>query len=264
MADYALTISEPELARYQMMAQRAIASEAEEFRLAGIRTGAALADVGCGPAALSVHLAQLVGPSGRVVAIEPDERSRATAAAVIEAAGTSNVQLQAGTASDTGLEPASMDVVMMRHVLAHNGGREQEFVDHLATRVRPGGTVYLVDVDLTAVHILDSDPDLGDLLQKYVAFHRERGNDPRVGMRLAQMLSAANLNVLTFAGRYAITVAPAGMRPPAWAARDAMLADGIVSHSDIERWATAFDRLDEAPVRPTVFAPTFIAIGERV
>jgi ubiquinone/menaquinone biosynthesis C-methylase UbiE len=264
MADYALTISEAELARYQMMAQRAIASEAEEFRLAGIRTGAAIADVGCGPAALSVHLAQLVGPSGQVVAIEPDERSRATAAAVIEAAGTSNVHLRAGTASDTGLEPASMDVVMMRHVLAHNGGREQEFVDHLATRVRPGGTVYLVDVDLNALHILDSDPDLADLPEKYVAFHRERGNDPRVGMRLAQMLSAANLDVLTFVGRYAIAVAPAGMRPPAWAARDAMLADGIVSQSDIERWATAFDRLDTAPVRPTIFAPTFIAVGGRV
>lgn len=257
-------MSEAELARYRTMARRAVDFEEDEFRLAGIKPGAMIADVGCGPAAMSVELARIVGPSGGVVAIEPDERSRATASGVIQAAELSNVQLRHGTAADTGLEPASMDVAMLRHVLAHNGGREREFVDHLATRVRPGGTVYLVDVDLTAVHVLDADPELDDLQQRYVAFHRARGNDPRAGLRLAQLLGLANLKVLTFVGRYAIMAVPPGMRSPGWAARDAMLADGIVSMDDIGRWAAAFARTDEAAVRPTVFAPTFVAVGERV
>lgn len=264
MPDYALMISDAELARYRMMAQRAVSSESEELRLAGVRPGATVADVGCGPAAMSVELSRLVGPTGRVVAIEPDERSRATAAAVIEVAGPANVELRAGTATETGLEPASVDVVMLRHVLAHNGGREQDFVDHLATRARPGGTVYLVDVDLTALRLLDADPDLDDLQQRYTAFHRARGNDPRVGLRLAHLLAAADLRVLAFIGRYDIIPGAPGMRPPAWAARDAMLAEGAVSQEDIDRWTAVFDRLDTADVRPTIFAPSFIAVGQRL
>src|SRR2546423_1043501 len=83
------------------------------------------------------------------------------------------------------------DYAMMRHVLAHNGGHEQAIVDPLATLPRPGGTVYLVDVDLAAVRILDADPELDDLSERYVRFHVARGDDPIVGLRLGNFLRAA-------------------------------------------------------------------------
>jgi hypothetical protein len=51
--------------------------------------------------------------------------------------------------------------------------------------------------------------------------------------------------------------------PPAWAARDAMLADGILDEDGLHRWEAALARLDSAPVRPTIFAPQFTAIGRR-
>ena len=102
---------------------------------------------------------------------------------------------------------------MMRHVLAHNGGHEQSIVDHLATLPRAGGTVYLVDVDLTAIRIVDADPELDDLTEKYARFHAMRGNDPRIGLRLSHLLRAAGLEVASFTGRYSIIDAPSGMRP---------------------------------------------------
>ncbi len=40
---------------------------------------------------------------------------------------------------------------MLRHVLAHNGGAEDAIVAHLATLLRPGGCLYLVDAYLTAI-----------------------------------------------------------------------------------------------------------------
>jgi precorrin-6B methylase 2 len=263
VADYALALSGAELARYRAMAQMALREESAELALAGVRSGATVADVGCGPAAMSVALAGLVGPSGRVLAVERDPQARTTAAGVIAAAGAANVELSAGTATDTGLEPGSVDVAMLRHVLAHNGGHEQDIVTHLASRVRPGGFVYLVDVDLTAVRLLDADPDLHDLQPKYVAFHRARGNDPAVGLRLSQLLSGADLEVRAFVGRYAIVPVAGGTRPPAWAAREALLADGIASAADIARWGAALDRMDVSGVKPTVFAPNFIALGQR-
>ena len=263
MADYTLAVSDEEIARYRLMAQVALAQETRQLALAGVSAGASIADVGCGPAAMSVELAAAAGPTGRVIAVEREEEARAAARQVIAEAGVANVELREGTATSTGIEPGSVDVVMMRHVLAHNGGDEQAIVDHLASLVRPGGAVYLVDVDLTGLRILDSDPELADLTERYAEFHAARGNDPMVGLRLGKLLAAAGLAVEDFTGSYAIIPMPPGIRPPLWAAREAMLAQGAATQDDIDRWGAAFERLDTAAERPTVFAPQFIGIGRK-
>ncbi|MDP9116388.1 MAG: methyltransferase domain-containing protein [Actinomycetota bacterium] len=263
MTDYALAISEVEVARYQMMAATAVVLEAGQLREAGIVEGAVVADIGCGPAAMSVALAAQVGPTGRVIGIERDEQALATARGLVAQTSATNVELRAGTATTTGIAPGSVDVAMMRHVLAHNGGHEQDIVDHVATLPRPGGTVYLVDSDLTGIRILDADPDLDDMSDKYIRFHANRGNDPSVGLRLGKLLQAAGLELTTFTGTYNIVSFAPGMRPPAWAAREAMLAEGAATVDDIQRWDAAFQRTDEAAGRPLVFAPAFVATGRK-
>jgi SAM-dependent methyltransferase len=263
MADYTLAVSEAENARYRLMAQTALASETRQLGLAGIAEGAVVADVGCGPAAMSVEIGTIVGPSGHVVGVEREDEALAAARQVVAESGLENVELRQGTATRTGVEPGTADVVMMRHVLAHNGGDEQAIVEHLASLARPGGAVYLVDVDLTGMRILDSDPELDDLTDRYADFHAARGNDPMVGLRLGKLLVGAGLAVEDFTGTYAIIEMPPGIRPPLWAAREAMLAQGAATSAEIERWGAAFDRLDTAAVRPTVFAPQFIGIGRK-
>jgi hypothetical protein len=109
--------------------------------------------------------------------------------------------------------------------------------------------------------MLDIDPDLADLHDKYVGFHNSRGNDLLVGLRLGRLIARAGLHVIAHEGRYSIFVAHPGVRPPAWAARNAMLADEVVTPADVARWEAAFERMDNAKVRPTVFIPNFIAIG---
>jgi SAM-dependent methyltransferase len=263
VSQYFLALSEAEIRRYQMMAQQAAAREAGQLAAAGVVAGAVVADIGCGPAAMSIELARLVGPAGRVIAVERDKQALAAAEVIIQRSGSGNVSLREAAATATGIEPGSVDVVMARHVLAHNGGQEQAIVGHLATLIRPGGAAYLVDADLSGFRLLDIDPDLGDLMTRYLEFHRKRGNDLAIGLRLAQLLQAAGLEVASFQGVYNILAAPPGMRPPAWAARDAMLADGIVDEGVLQRWEAALARLDSAPVRPTIFAPQFTAIGRR-
>lgn len=263
MTDYTLAVSDVEVARYRIMAAQAMVLEAAQMRAAGIVPGAVVADVGCGPAAMSVLLAAEVGPSGRVIGIERDERALAAARSVMEQSGVTNVEVRAGDAAASSIESGSVDVAMMRHVLAHNGGHEQSIVDHLATLPRTGGAVYLVDVDLTAFRVIDADPDLDDLSEKYARFHAMRGNDPRIGLRLRHLLVAAGLEVTSFTGGYNIIDAPPGMRPPAWAAREAMLAEGAAAPEDFERWGAAFARSDAAVSRPTIFAPSFVAIARK-
>lgn len=262
MAGYALAVSEEEVGRYLLMAELAAAEERHLWELAGIGPGAVVADVGCGPAATSVQLARAVAPGGRVVGVERDRSALEAARAVVSAAGV-DVELRQGEAGGTGLEPGSVDVAVLRHVLAHNGGAEAAIVQHLSDVVRPGGSVYLVDVDLTAIRQLDADPELDDQVERYVEFQRRRGNDVSVGLRLRHLLEAAGLEPLVHEGRYAIVRPPPGMRPPSWAAREAMVAEGVVTAEDVQRWAAAFERADAQTVRPTLFAPTFVAVGRR-
>ena len=69
---YALRLSDDELGRYRMMAARARAEEGDLWTAAGIVPGARVADVGCGPGAMLVTLAELVGPTGRVIGVDAD------------------------------------------------------------------------------------------------------------------------------------------------------------------------------------------------
>jgi hypothetical protein len=151
---------------------------------------------------------------------------------------------------------------MMRHVLSHNGGREQAFVDHLASRVRPGGSVYLFDADNTALRILNGPAELSDVFDKYADFHAGRGNDLAVGLRLAALLETAGLEVLAFRGWYEIRTVQPGFRPPTWVAREVMVAEGTITQADVERWAVGFDKADRAEIRPTFFIPMFVAVGK--
>jgi FkbM family methyltransferase len=261
MTDYSLALSDSEIRRYTMMADRARSNEVQLWEIAGIVPGAVIADVGCGPAAIAVCMARVVGPSGRVIGIEPDPAALSTAQQLIARAGVENVELRRGSATDSTLAPGSVDVAVMRLVLAHHQPAEQRMVDHLVRLVRPGGSIYLVDVDGTAVRMLDADPDIADLHEKYVQYQNAQGNDLQVGLRLGQLLARAGLKVVAHEGHYSIVTPPPGLHPPAWAARESMMAAGVATAEDVTRWEKALERMDHSIVRPTVFVSNFFAIG---
>jgi ubiquinone/menaquinone biosynthesis C-methylase UbiE len=259
--EYALQLSEAELERYRIMAEAARAAETDLWQLAGITPGAIVADVGCGPGAMFPALVDAVGASGRVIGVDGVEGTAAQAQALITANAWPNVTVQVGKADDTGLPPGSVDAVMMRHVLAHNGPTEQDIVNHLATLVRPGGHVYLVDIHGGAFHIKPDDPDVSELNDAYRRFHEAQGNDLMTGLRLDDMVTAAGLELLDYRGWFNIIRVQGPMRPPSWAARDAMVAAGVISADDLGRYEAAFDRL--IAQGPTIYAPVFGAVGRR-
>ncbi len=262
-AAYALRLDDGESARYALMADWARRQEGDLWELAGLRPGARVADVGCGPGAVLAVLAGIVGPDGDAVGVDADPDAVERARAHLAATGTRSAAVRVGRAEDTGLEPGSFDAVVLRHVLAHNGGAEQRIVDHLARLVRPGGHVLLVDVDAAAGVTWPQHPDLDDLQQRYHRWHAARGNDLRVGRRLPELLDAAGTTVAAFRGWFQTGQHPPGLRGPAWAARDALVADGLATAQDVERWAAAFAEFDARPERPTTSLAFFAAVGRR-
>ena len=263
MTDYALRISDAELARYRTMAAAAQSLETELWNAAGIVPGARVLDLGCGPGAMVLALAEIVGPTGSVVGVDADAGAMAMAQALIEAAGLTNARAQAGDATATGLPPGEADVAMMRHVLAHNQRIEQDLVRHAAELVRPGGHVFLVDVDVSMLRQRDVEPELLDLHDRYIAFHAQRGNDLATGLRLVPLLTGAGLEVVVDTALMNVVDVPPGLRSPGWAARDALVETGLADAADLHRWDEAYTRSDAAVVRPKFFGPYFVAVGRR-
>lgn len=263
VSDYALKLSELEQGRYRFMAESAARMEADLWARAGVREGASIADVGCGPGAVSAVLGEMVGPTGSVRAVDQNPEAVEAARATAAQAGLANVTAQVGEADSTGLEPGSVDLVMIRHVLAHNGGREQAVVDHAATLVRPGGCVYLADIDMSAFRARPPVPEFDEIQPRYDEWHRRKGNDLAVGLRLGEFLVSAGMEDVEHHGRYHIFPAPKGLRMPAWAARDALVEAGLATADELARWKEALDRRDASPDRPTMFVPLFFALGRR-
>jgi 2-polyprenyl-3-methyl-5-hydroxy-6-metoxy-1,4-benzoquinol methylase len=65
--------------------------------------------------------------------VNSDAAAIDVARASLESTGLRNWSTYTAAADCTGLEPSSFDVVMIRHVLARNGGREDAIVKHAAS-----------------------------------------------------------------------------------------------------------------------------------
>ncbi|MGQ0774689.1 MAG: methyltransferase domain-containing protein [Pseudonocardiales bacterium] len=256
---YALQLSEDERARYRFMAEGARTEEHRMWAAAGISSGARVADIGCGPGAVLRLLAEEVGQTGRADGVDADAATVAAAQETV--ADLPQATTRIGDADASGLTPGEYDVAMCRHVLAHNGGREATIVAHLRELVRPGGAVYLVDVDVTAMRIYPEIPDFADLHARYVEFHRAQGNDIIVGQALGSLLETAGLDVEIFRIGGPVLKVPAGMRGPAWAAREALVSTGFATTEDIARWDAMFERVDRLPTRPWITVAPFVAVG---
>ena len=117
------------------------------LRLAGLRPGMRVLDVGCGPGDLSFVAARLVGPTGTVLGVDaaPEmiELARARAA---EQRLSAVYFKQAGIDAVTLDEP--VDAVVGRLILMHLPDPAAT-LRRLSTFVRPGGVVAFSENDIT-------------------------------------------------------------------------------------------------------------------
>jgi SAM-dependent methyltransferase len=116
----------------------------------GLSPNMAVADVGAGTGYFTVRLARAV-PGGHVIAtdIEPDMVRYLTDRATREQLG--NVRAVLATADGPGLEPASVDRILVVDVWHHIHDRVR-YAQGLASALRPGGQVAIVDFTREATH----------------------------------------------------------------------------------------------------------------
>ena len=121
--------------------------EAEEvMRLAGIRPGMWVADIGAGEGYYTVRLAPAVGPRGRVLAEDIVAETHGRLVQRVQRENLNNVAVRLGKADDPMLPPRSFDRIFLVHMY-HEVASPYAFLWNLREGLKPGGQVVVVDSD---------------------------------------------------------------------------------------------------------------------
>jgi len=206
------------------------------LRRAGIQPGMTCLEVGCGGGDLACDMAQMVGPAGRIVATDIDEKKLEIAAQETRVQQLNNVEFRLAdiTESDPG---SSFDLVHARFLLTHLANPAQALAK-MRLALRPGGVIVIEDIDFRG-HFSNPDcPALWRYVELYTETVRRRGADANIGPRLPSLLLEAGfenvrMNVVHPAGSDGEVklLNPLTMENIA----DAVLAEGLASVSEVDR-----------------------------
>lgn len=126
---------------------RTAASEAKTvMRLAGVRPGMNIADIGAGEGYYTVRLARVVGLKGRVLAEDVVPTYTKALDRRVADEGLHNVRVTLGTPDDARLPPASIDRAFLIHMY-HEIAQPYALMWRLHASLKPGGVVAIVDAN---------------------------------------------------------------------------------------------------------------------
>jgi 2-polyprenyl-3-methyl-5-hydroxy-6-metoxy-1,4-benzoquinol methylase len=188
---YVLGHSERELERLQGQAGLFADLTRDILVRAGLSSGMRVLDIGCGVGDVSIIAADLVGPEGRVLGIDPAPEALSVARRRLTALGKHWVQFSSGTveAVENG---SQFDVAVGRFILIHLA-KPADAVRNLMQSLRPGTIVVFVELDLSTAA---SQPPL-HLLQQCVGWigevYRRSGRQLDMGTGLFSAFRAAGV-----------------------------------------------------------------------
>ncbi len=117
---------------------------AEVLDALGITAGSRVADVGCGEGYFVLHLAQRVGPSGVVYAVDIDPEALATTRRKVERAGFTQVRLVLGREDDPRLRDGELDAVLIVNAY-HEMRKHDAMLGGIFRALKPGGRLAIID-----------------------------------------------------------------------------------------------------------------------
>lgn len=112
---------------------------------AGIRAGMCVLDAGCGPGRVTVPAAMLVGPSGRVVAVDVQPRMLETLGERMAGKGLTNLELVLAGLGDGKLPTNEFDVALLVTVLGEIPDKPAALRE-IHRSLRPGGVLSITEV----------------------------------------------------------------------------------------------------------------------
>jgi ubiquinone/menaquinone biosynthesis C-methylase UbiE len=200
----------------------------------GLRDGARCLEVGAGTGTLATALAQRIGPSGSVVAVDVNTRFLAPLAG-------ERVEVWQADVTRDALPSAEFDLVHARLLLEHLPERNS-VLRALADAVTPGGWLLIEDLDWSTALVIDPPSTVHETVANAIMrLFAAHGYDPYFGRRLPRALGALGLlEIGTRAESKQVRADPVRGLPQWELLADqlepGLLASGLLSARDLERF----------------------------
>lgn len=110
-----------------------------------LKTGEHVADVGSGSGYFTFRLANAVGRSGKVFAVDIDPGMNAYVSERARAEGRNNIDVILAGPDDPRLPPSGVDMIFSANTYHHFGGSGTAYFARAGKYLRPGGRVVIID-----------------------------------------------------------------------------------------------------------------------
>jgi len=186
--DYVLGTHDEEIERLglQHLAWRQRALDA--WQSAGICPGQTVLDVGCGPGCASLDLAELVGPSGHVVAIDKSERFLSALDVACRERGIDNITVHQADLDAGEFPEVIADRAWCRWVFAFVRS-PRAILTRMASALAPEGVIVLHEYfDYSTWRGAPPCSELEEFVSAVIASWRDNGGEPDIALYLPRWL----------------------------------------------------------------------------
>jgi len=191
MTKYVIRGGEEGKARLRIISDALWPASRSLLEVAGIQSGMACLDVGCGGGHVTLAMARLVGPSGMVTGVDMDRVKLGLAQQDAERENIAHVsfrQLDANHLDNGG----GYDLVYARFLLTHLSD-PLSTLQGMVNAAKPGGVIVVEDLDHAAIFSYPVCPAIAQFSRLYDRLARLSGGDPEIGPKLPALFHQAGL-----------------------------------------------------------------------
>ena len=182
--DYVLGTHDDELSRLGLQHRVWRPRALDAWRRGGFTVGQTLLDIGCGPGYASVDLAEIVGPSGRIVAIDRSRRFLDALDATCLQRGLKNITTQEFDLDAAGPPAVGADGAWARWVFAFVK-RPRDLLARVGGALKRGGVLVVHEYfDYSTWRMAPRSPEIEEYVQAVMASWRANGGEPDIGLDL--------------------------------------------------------------------------------
>lgn len=245
--EYVLGTHDAEIARLELQHRvwRPVALEA--WRRAGVSDGQTIIDIGCGPGFAAVDLAEIVGPTGRVIALDKSSRFLQSVARY----NKPQIEAVACDLDVDGLPATRVDAAWARWVFSFVR-HPRDLLARVARSLKPGGVFVAHEYfDYRTWRTSPRNAEIEEFVAAIMASWRAEGGEPDIALDLVPWLPDLGFEVIGVRPILNVLVAT----DPAWEWLSrfgetglARLVDlGRVTHDRAEKIAAAWTKVSIEP-----------------
>jgi SAM-dependent methyltransferase len=197
--DYLLGTHGEEVARLALQHRVWRPRALDAWRRAGFTTGQTLLDVGCGPGFASFDLAEIAGPSGRVLAFDRSRRFLDALEAERLRRGLSNIETREIDLGESDLPAAEADGAWCRWVFAFVR-QPRRLLSRVGAALRRGGVLVVHEyLHYDTWRLAPHSPEHEEFVRAVMAVWRADGGEPEIGRDLPGWMEELGFEIRSLA-----------------------------------------------------------------